>query len=105
MQAAAEANDENGDSSEGPALFGVDDYQLDTALREASECRSLFDSVQWREIQSVNNDMRERQVRARLSEALGNPSDAVTGNVGQLRMGAVRTARLTNAIRFAQDVG
>jgi len=65
----------------------------------------LFDSVHWREMHDIENDMREREVRARLSESIGNPIDAVSGTVGFLNVSTVSTSRLDVAIRFAQDLG
>ena len=75
------------------------------ALKDAIEHRTLFDSDQWREIQNIINDMREREVRARLAEALGNPNDSIRGEIGRLRMSTVTVKRLEAAIHFAQDVG
>ena len=106
MQAAAIANARGrSESVASPAMFGVDNHSLEHSLHEALEQRTLFDSIHWREIHDIQNDMREREVRARLSEALGNPSNAVHGDVGQLNMSHVTTSRLDSSIRFAQDIG
>ena len=61
--------------------------------------------MHWREMHDIENDMREREVRARLSESIGNPIDAVSGTVGFLNVSTVSTSRLDVAIRFAQDLG
>ena len=109
MQAASAANGKQSmatqDLDAGSSSSVVLTPDVKMPLKIAIDNSSLFDPSQYKEITNIQEDLYEREVRARLADAIVNATDRVSGSVGKLRLHHVSVTRLDTAIRLAHEFG